>query len=34
MYINNRDFSLLGFTANVQLVVTHVISIAIFAPFK
>jgi hypothetical protein len=34
MYINNRDFSLLGFTANVQLVVTHVISIAIFAQFK
>ena len=34
MYINNRDFSLLGFTANVQLVVTHVISIAIVAQFK
>ena len=37
MYINNRvmfDLSLLGFTANVQLVVTHVISIAICAQFK
>ena len=29
-----RDLSLLGFTANVQLVVTHVISIAICAQFK
>ncbi len=28
------DLSLLGFTANVQLVVTHVISIAICAQFK
>ena len=37
MYINNRvmfDLSLLGFTANVQLVVTHVISIAICAQCK
>ena len=37
MYISNRlmrDLSLLGFTANVQLVVTHVISIAICAQFK